>query len=110
MPHTTTLLDMARNLLDLDNEMTIYAAEPWTAESPAMLADQEDDQGYSSAAAKEGMTYFIEVFIAVDFLRDWIKKQQPSTRELCKYLICCALDDWSSVMPDLERGRSDIKK
>lgn len=93
-PQTTTLLDMARNLLALDSELTIYAVEPWTPASAAMLAEQEDDQGRSAAAAREGMRYFIEVFIAQDFLEQWIKEQKPSVDEICKNLIHCALDEW----------------
>jgi len=94
MRQTTTLLDMARNLLELDRELTIYAAEPWTPNSAAILAEQEGDRAHSAAAAAKGMAYFIEVFIAQDFLDTWIKEKKPSAEEICKNLIYCALDEW----------------
>lgn len=40
-----------------------------------MLVEDDDETGNSVTAAKEGMVCFIEVFIAQDFLSDWIRKQ-----------------------------------
>ena len=91
MGNTITLLDMAQNLLVLDRELTIYAAKPWTPESAAILAEQDDKPGYSTAP-KGGMAYFIEVFIAQGFLEEWVKEGRPA-REICERLIHYAIYD-----------------
>lgn len=87
-----TLLDVAQNLLTLDPELTIYAAKPWTPESAAMLAEQDERPGYS-AAPKAGMAYFIEVDLAQEFLDYWIKRDKPSARQICERLIEYATND-----------------
>jgi len=92
MGRTITLLEMAKNLLTLDRELTIYAAKPWTPESAAILAEQDARPGYSTAP-KGRMTYFIEVFIAQDFLETWMKRDKPSAREVCERLIHYAVYD-----------------
>lgn len=91
-----TLLDVIRHLASFHGEkLTIYVTEPWTPDSSALLADQEDDLGNSAEAAKAGMTYFMEVSTAQEFLESWLEPlaEKPSPKEQCEVLIHFALYD-----------------
>jgi hypothetical protein len=46
-------------------------------------------------AKKAGMTYFLEIAVASDFLEDWIAslKKAPNLSDACVRLIQCALND-----------------
>ncbi|HJY78931.1 MAG TPA: hypothetical protein VKE95_19975 [Burkholderiales bacterium] len=79
---------MIASLSTFDREDTIYAAEPWTADSEAMVVREPDAGGVPQAASEKGMTYFIEIFIAHDFLDGW---QQNETRALSSEEQCAGL-------------------
>jgi hypothetical protein len=75
--------------------MTIYAAKPWTAKSSAIVAFEPASGGLPEAGSREGLNYFLEVFIARDFLSDWESglDKHPSPAERCERLIRFAIDD-----------------
>ena len=56
------LRDIVKNLSWADQELTIYAAEPWSPDSEAMLAREPDEGGVPGEASGAQMTYFLEVF------------------------------------------------
>ena len=89
------LLEVIASLSRFDSEDTIYATEPWTADSEVMVMREPDAGGVPQAAAKQGMTYFIEIFIARDFLDGWQQneKQPLSLEEQCAGLIHYAIYD-----------------
>jgi len=91
----TTLLDLVKNLESLDEDSTIYASEPWTCESPAVVAVEPASGGVHAAASKQVLKYFLEVSIARDFLRGWESSldKVPSDRQRCERLIRYAEDD-----------------
>src|SRR5678816_263075 len=68
-----TLSDALRDLDQFSNNdtNTIYAKRPWSHASPAFVAEQPPDGRLPEAASAAGFSYFVEVFIAQDFLRDW---------------------------------------
>ena len=66
-----TLKEITRSLNLLDEEDTIYAAEPWHENSDALVAREPQEGGLPAAAAEQGLKYFLEVAIAQDFLRGW---------------------------------------
>jgi hypothetical protein len=66
-----TLTDVCSRLHVFDRESTIYAREPWTPASDAIVAVEPEDGGLPDTARRAGMTYFIEVFIALEVLEDW---------------------------------------
>lgn len=66
-----TLSDAFRDLERLPSEHTIYALGPWTLASPALVAQEPPEGGLPDAASAAGLSYFLEVFIAQDFFRDW---------------------------------------
>ena len=90
-----TLLETIRRLDSLDEESTIYAAEPWTADSQAIIAPEPDTGGLPAKAKKLGLAYFLEVFVARDFLEEWIGNldAEPTLQEKCSRLIEYAKTD-----------------
>lgn len=92
---TQTLLQIVDELDRQNRDWTIYAVEPWTCDSLALVALAPDEGGVASSAARMGAAYFIEVFIAREFLEDWIETltAPTSTRALCQRLIEYAIYD-----------------
>jgi hypothetical protein len=66
-----TLGDAISHLGSLNGRDTIYAAEPWAPGSQAVVAAEPDDGGLPLEAQKLGLTYFLEVFVAREFLEGW---------------------------------------
>lgn len=79
----------------LDKEDTIYAAKPWTIKSKAIVL-REPVSGEIPQEAKDlGLSYFIEVYIACDFIEEWEKNFHitASAEENCLRLIEYAIND-----------------
>lgn len=90
-----TIREAVENLDSLDENSTIYAAKPWTLNSEAIVAPEPDTGGLPVEATQLGLVYFLEVFIARDFVNDWIASlpQQPSLDETCIRVIHYATHD-----------------
>ncbi|MCE9592255.1 MAG: hypothetical protein K8S99_17250 [Planctomycetes bacterium] len=89
------LVDIVNELESFDVNATIYAVEPWQSDSLAMVDFEPPAGGLPVAASNRGMTYFLEVSIARDFLVDWARSQRetPSLGERSQRLIRYALND-----------------
>ena len=89
------LIELIRNLDALDERSTIYASQPLSDTSEA-IADYEPEAGGIPAEAKRlGLKYFLEVFIARDFIEGWAAKcdTQPTLQQKCAKLIPYAVND-----------------
>lgn len=95
MGQIITLADIAKRLSDLDDNDTIYALEPWTEGSEAIVAPEPESGGRPPEAAEAGMKYFLEVSIANNFVEDWISSldDEPSEAAVCQRLIQYAIND-----------------
>ena len=95
MATVSQLGDLIKRLASLNEDETIYAAEPWTSESAAVLAMEPESGGLPDVAASQGLKYFLEVSIARDFLEDWESTlgEKPTGQERCNRLIRYAVDD-----------------
>ena len=95
MGKAMTLLESVRDLDSLDEEGTIYAAEPWTADSRVIIARQPEIGGHSAEAQKLGLEYFLEVYIAREFLEGWEKylDAEATLQQRCARLIEYAIND-----------------
>ena len=84
------LLEVVKDIGHLNPDLTIYVQQPWKVDSEAILAEETD-----GGEVPNGMEYFIEVFVAKDFLEDWInsKNIQPSIEDQCSRLIHYAQND-----------------
>ncbi|MFQ3582055.1 MAG: hypothetical protein SNJ49_09135 [Chloracidobacterium sp.] len=89
------LIEVVEKLGRLDEESTIYASEPWTAESNAVVAPEPSEGGLPPEAEVQGLKYFLEVFIARDFVEDWSANldADPTAQETCSRLIEYAVKD-----------------
>lgn len=90
-----TLIEAVRDLGSFDRERTIYAALPWSMNSLVIVEYEPLSGGLPKEAEELGLKYFIEVFIAFDFLEDWVKScdATPSLKEKCDRLIQYAIND-----------------
>ncbi len=92
---TNCLVDLVTKLRSLDQRFTIYAVEPWTCDSEAIVAQEPDSGGQPAEADAIGAVYFIEVFIAIEFLEAWMaaEKRPIADRGRCERLVRYALQD-----------------
>lgn len=90
-----SLVAVVDALESLDPEATIYVAAPWTGESAALVEFEPAAGGLPEAAVRDGLKYFLEVFVARDLLADWQMSlnQQPTAEERCERLIHYAVND-----------------
>ena len=98
MGQIVKLIELVERLAELDDEDTIYASEPWTEDSDAMVGLEDQDRkpfGIPIEAAEAGMAYFIEAFIAREFVEAWIASldEKPTLAAICQRLIQYAIND-----------------
>ena len=90
-----TLLKIVQELDSLDRESTIYATEPWMENSKSMVLREPESGGLPTEAEKLGLRYFLEVFIAQDFIKEWTASLNsvPTPQQKCLRLIQYATND-----------------
>lgn len=95
MGQITTLGDVIDRLSEFDSEDTIYASEPWTERSDAMVAREPEAGGLPPNVSDASMKYFLEVSIAQDFVEDWLASlnEQPTPSAACRRMIDYAIND-----------------
>lgn len=89
------LSDVIKQLEKLDDELTIYAREPWAPDSEASVELEPDDGSLPSQAKRQGLVYFLEVFVAQEFVEGWLgnMSEQPTDLDVCQRLIDYAVND-----------------
>ena len=89
------LIDIVGGLASFDGENTIYASEPWTADCEAIVTSALKSKASPAVVERLNMKYFLEVFIARDFLDDWTAslEEPPTLPEKCARLIDYAIND-----------------
>ena len=95
MGQAMRLVDVIDKLAEFDSEDTIYALEPWTAESEAVVAREPAQGGLPPDALEAGMKYFLEISIAKDFAEDWRNSSDghPNAWSVCQRVIEYAIND-----------------
>ena len=86
MDGNLTLLSLVAEFIHLDRGATIYARQPWTPASEAVLIFDELD----TTEPRDGLDYFLEVEVAVEVLSG-LKEQDLQQR--CDRLIQYAVND-----------------
>jgi len=94
-----TIADVLRDLDAVDEMSTIYAAEPWTAGSQVLIEPEPPEEVDSVPMVVQHLglkyTYFLEVFVAREFLDGWIGNlaTEPTLEDKCERLIRYAITD-----------------
>lgn len=90
-----TLLDVIRELESFDDEGIICAIKPWTGNSQAIVVLEPGARRLPVEAAILRMDYFLEVFIAREFLEDWAAslEAKPTVEAKRARLIRYAISD-----------------
>lgn len=89
------LIDAIQQLESFDPEATIYGEKPWTEGSQVVVASEPEAGGLPDEALRRGFDYFLEVFVAQEFLEDWRAglSAEPTLQEQCRRLIQYAVYD-----------------
>lgn len=95
MEQMKTLGEIIANLSEFDPDETIYATEPWTEKSTAIVAMEPEDADLPEEAIRAGMAYLLEIFIALEVIEDWLPTQDgiPTSTEICNRVIEYAIND-----------------
>jgi hypothetical protein len=100
-----TLEELINQLTDADDDLTVYASEPWSTHSDAIAVPDIDGTTRSDA---QGRTYLLEVFLIHDVLETWKAHRdgtEPSPRQACEAVIHYAQND-AYLFPDEDTGLS----
>ena len=89
------LIEAVHQLETLDDESTIYAAEPWNEGSEVIVEQETESGALPSEAHRLRLKYFLEVLIARDFLDGWLStlETEPTIQQKCTRLIQYAVND-----------------
>ena len=89
------LIKIIQELEDFDNESTIYAANPWTENSKALVLSEPESGELPPEAKKLDLKYFLEISIARNFLEDWTANlnTQPTIQQKFARLLQYATQD-----------------
>lgn len=106
MGQIVKLIELVERLDELDDEEAIniiFAREPWTVDSDAMVVPDPDPDPDAEPvpdqippeAAEAGMTYFLEVFIAREVAEGWTASldEKPTLAATCRRVIEYAIND-----------------
>jgi len=90
-----TLTDVINQLDNFDSDDTIYAKKPWIPDTEVVIATEPEDGGLPDQAAKINAEYFLEIFLAEEFLESLLSSfdQKPSIKDQCLRLIQYAEND-----------------
>ena len=90
-----TLIEVVRDLDSFANEGIICATKPWAGNSRSIVLVVPEARRLPEEASNLGLEYFLDVFIAREFLEDWTANSsvQPTLQEKCERLIQYAIDD-----------------
>lgn len=76
----------------LDDKLCVFAAKPWSATSPAVAVQLDDEFKPPKEVLEQGLVYFLEVHVANEAL-EVFGDRQPSAAEKRKLLIFYAEND-----------------
>jgi hypothetical protein len=83
--------DAVRQIESLDQDLTIYAQEPWNADSEIEFAPC--DQRVMADMNSRGLTYFLEIFVAKEILENWVAERPRSDAERFAFVVYYARND-----------------
>ncbi|KAB2346896.1 hypothetical protein [Actinomadura rudentiformis] len=87
------------DLAETDDDLTVFASEPWTADSDATATPNPDD---IARPDPQGRTYLLEISLIHDVLETWSAHHagaRPSPQQACEAVIYYAEHD-AYLIPD----------
>ena len=89
------LMDIICSLGKFSNDDTIYAEKPWAPDSVAIVETEPDEGNPPNSAINIQAEYFLEVFIADEFISGWLSSldYKPTDLDICRRLIQYAEND-----------------
>jgi hypothetical protein len=88
-----TLRDLLASRRDWTDEDTIYVTQPWNGDAEALISNDAPDTTDPIVRSGRHYDYFLEGFIARDFLDDLGVSATDVSREACDRLIRYAIYD-----------------
>ena len=89
-----TLEYLVANIDEFDEELVIFQKDELSIDSDIVLFEQDDD---NTVRIKDGIKYiyFLELFLAKEFIEDWTNglDLKPNTREIALRLLQYAIYD-----------------
>lgn len=86
------LRELLRGRRDWSDDETIYMVEPWGGDADALLSNATPDTTGPIIQDRQSYAYFLEGFIARDFLDD-LDAPDDAGEAVCERLIRYAIDD-----------------
>ena len=101
MGQIARLGDIIARLSEFDIDDTIYAREPWTEDSDAMVATEPQPEDWEAGglpppeATEAGLSYFLEIYIALELVEGEIAYlgADPGAKAICERVIYYAIYD-----------------
>ena len=89
------LIDVIMTVDELGDDGVIYAQEPWTEQSEALVLTGPVADDMAVVHRGDAYVYFLEVGIAKEFLEGWIARLHPPPPidEQCRRVIEYAIND-----------------
>ena len=88
-----TLRELLASRRDWADDETIYVIEPWSGNAEAVISTEAADTTDPLVQSGKRYAYFLEGFIARDFLDDLGASADEVSEEACDRLIRYAVDD-----------------
>ncbi len=88
------LFELVLKVGDLNQEETIYAKQPWSSESEAVVRIEDEELLIPKDLELEGYDYFLEVDSALELKKDLIKAGSiKDDLSICNRIIQYAIND-----------------
>lgn len=89
------LIDLVNNINDIDEELIIFQKDLNDYDSDIVLSTGEGETKVTIEKNGGSFHYLIEVFLAKEFIEDWIKSQShlPNSTEIAQRLYNYAIND-----------------
>jgi hypothetical protein len=90
------LVELVRDAATWKDDLIIYVQAPWTPDADAVFVVAEGNEAEPVTFHAKQYDYFLETFIARDFIEDYAKSAEgvsATEQERCERLIRYAQDD-----------------
>ena len=98
----TTIADAVKNRVSLDEDATIYARRPWTADAACVVESPKEDGGTPDQVKASGYEYFLEVFVVFEVLEAFTRRKPTLEEEVRAVLYYAEYDAWPAWVADFQ--------